>query len=70
MSSGAERRSLNQMAGEVDMYFTVGRLLFIWVWRVKDLRAWGFALTKAKAKQAARQRILLVRPDASESIRV
>ncbi len=52
------------------MYFTVHNLLIVWFWRVKDLNAWGFALTKAQAKTAARRRILAVRPDASESIRV
>ena len=52
------------------MYINLVRVLVIWFWRVPELKAWGFSLTKAHAKAAARRRILKVRPDASEATRV
>lgn len=45
------------------VHFSIGRLLLVWVWRVEEAEAWGFALSKRSAKQKAQLCVEKYRPD-------
>lgn len=45
------------------VHFSVGWLVFLWIWRVEEAEAWGFALTKRGAKRKAQAEVEKYRPD-------